>query len=456
MKTGSIPVTKNMEISIHIDHLNHEGEGVGRFEGFTLFIPGALPGEEVKAKVVKVKQTYGYGKLLEIITPSPKRRTPPCPVYNRCGGCTLQHLSYEGQLEWKRRIVADSLERIGKITDVVVHPTLGMPDPWRYRNKVQVPVGEREGGLVVGFYALRSHDLVEMDTCLIQHDLGNEVLQGVREIASKLGISAYNEETGLGLLRHVLIKVAFSTGEVMLVLVTNGREIPQSEALIRRIRERFPAVVSIVQNINTKRTNVILGERSRILWGREVIYDRIGDIRFVISARSFYQINPVQTKVLYDKAVEYAGLTGKETVIDAYCGIGSITLFLAQKAGKVYGVEEVPEAIADAKKNAALNDIQNVEFHVGRAEEVMPRWKEKGILADVIVVDPPRKGCDRSLLDTMIQMAPQRIVYVSCNPATLARDLQILEEGGYKTVEVQPVDMFPQTANIECVALLSR
>ncbi|WP_245605509.1 23S rRNA (uracil(1939)-C(5))-methyltransferase RlmD [Thermicanus aegyptius] len=449
-----IPVEKNMEIPLSIERLNHEGEGVGRYEGYTLFVPGALPGEEVRAKVVKVKATYGYGKMLEIIKASPERRIPPCPIYKRCGGCTLQHLSYEGQLQFKRQLVVESLERIGKLEGVPVHPTLGMADPWRYRNKVQVPIGEREGGLVAGFYAPRSHELVEMEACLIQHEKGDEVIRKVKEIASRLGIPAYDEKRGTGLLRHVLIKVGFATGEIMVVLVTNGEKIPRAGELVEGIRNEIDGVVSIVQNINPLRTNVILGEKTRTLWGRDVIYDQIGDVKFAISARSFYQVNPIQTKLLYEKAVEYAGLTGTETVIDAYCGIGTISLFLARKAGKVYGVEEVAEAIADAKKNAALNGIDNVEFAVGKAEEVMPRWKEEGITPDVIVVDPPRKGCDRSLLDTMIEMKPRRIVYVSCNPSTLARDLHILEEGGYKTVEVQPVDMFPQTAHVECCVLL--
>ncbi|MNL01598.1 23S rRNA (uracil-C(5))-methyltransferase RlmCD [compost metagenome] len=339
---------------------------------------------------------------------------------------------------------------------IVVLPTLGMSDPWRYRNKAQVPVGVLDGALVGGFYSKGSHRIVDMETCLIQHEHNDEVVNRVKEIGSSLGISAYNEETGRGLLRHVVVKKAFRTGEMMLVLVTNGRDIPHVDAWIGRIREQIPHVASICQNVNTKQTNVIFGDETRTLWGRDVIYDYIGDVQFAISARSFYQVNPVQTEVLYGKTVEYAGLTGKETVIDAYCGIGTISLFLAQHADQVYGVEIVKEAIEDARINADLNGMRNVKFEVGASEVVIPRWKEQGIEADVIVVDPPRKGCDPQLLDTILAMKPERVVYVSCNPSTLARDLRVLEDGGYRTVEVQPVDMFPHTTHVENVALLVR
>lgn len=510
-----LPVAKNDETVIDIIGMNHDGEGVGRAEGYTLFVAGALPGEKVRVKVLKTKKQYGYAKLLEIVKESKDRVAAPCAIYAQCGGCQLQHMSYEGQLHWKRQIVVDNLKRIGKLNvagegengsesrrvhqevntqdtaaghpqvdnfsseegavhssgdkavyewmnvpncsaGITVLPTLGMDEPWRYRNKAQVPMGEMEGGLIGGFYAKGSHRIVDMERCLIQHEHNDEVVERIKEIGRRVGIRAYNEETGKGLLRHVVVKKAFRTGEMMVVLVTNGDSIPHVEAWIHGIREEIPQVTSICQNVNTKKTNVIFGDVTRVLWGNEVIYDYIGDVQFAISARSFYQVNPVQTEVLYSKTVEYAGLTGKETVIDAYCGIGTISLFLAQHAEHVYGVEIVKEAIEDAKKNADLNEIRNATFEAGPSEDVIPRWKEQGITPDVIVVDPPRKGCDPRLLETILEMRPERVVYVSCNPSTLARDLRVLEDGGFRTVEVQPVDMFPHTVHVESVALLVR
>ncbi|ASA25619.1 23S rRNA (uracil(1939)-C(5))-methyltransferase RlmD [Paenibacillus donghaensis] len=535
---AGLPVNKNDEVTLDIIGMTHDGEGVGRVEGFTLFVLGALPGEKVRAKVLKVKKQYGYAKLLEVIEASSDRVTPPCEIYDRCGGCQLQHLSYTAQLAWKRQLVVDNLQRIGKLqvagapamrrageskqaeaggqaalggsgaatgrvemndagepadvqvagvdsvnggvadpavvdnsadtqqvqpaaaiadtTGILVRPTLGMDEPWRYRNKAQVPIGVANGELIGGFYSRGTHRIIDMDTCLIQHESNDDVVRKVKAIARRLGIMPYDEETGQGLLRHVVAKVAFRTGEMMVVLVTNGDRIPQQEEWISEIRREMPAVTSICQNINTKQTNVIFGDITRTLWGNEVIYDYIGDVKFAISARSFYQVNPPQTEVLYGKTVEYAGLTGKETVIDAYCGIGTISLFLAQHAKQVYGVEIVPEAIEDARANAQLNGMNNVTFEVGASEDVIPAWKEQGITPDVIVVDPPRKGCDARLLDTILEMKPERVVYVSCNPSTLARDLRVLEDGGYRTVEVQPVDMFPHTVHVECVVSIYR
>ncbi len=339
---------------------------------------------------------------------------------------------------------------------MLVHPTLGMDEPWRYRNKAQVPFGEEEGGLVAGFFAKGSHRIVDMESCLIQHENNDEVVAAVKGIARDLGITAYDEATHRGVLRHVVVKYGFATGEIMIVLITNGTEIPRKNEWIQRIREAFPDVLSICQNINSKRTNVIFGDEIKVLWGQSVIHDTIGDVKFAISPRSFYQVNPQQTEVLYRKALEYAQLSGEETVIDAYCGIGTISLFLAQHAKKVYGVEIVPEAIEDARINAELNGITNVEFAVGAAEHILPEWKNQGIRPEVIVVDPPRKGCDEALLETILVMKPERVVYVSCNPATLARDLRVLEDGGYRTMEVQPVDMFPHTVHVECVVGICR
>ncbi|MFC4388959.1 23S rRNA (uracil(1939)-C(5))-methyltransferase RlmD [Gracilibacillus marinus] len=451
------PVKKNEEIELVFEDITHEGAGVGKVNGYPLFVPNALPGEKALVKVIHVKKNFGFGKVLNRIQVSEERVDPPCNVYEKCGGCQLQHMSYEMQLDMKRKQVENTLRKIGHIEGIPIHDTIGMEEPWRYRNKVQIPVGSKNGELITGFYRQRSHDIIEdMDRCIITDETNDRLVEAVRAIADRLGISAYNEETHRGVLRHIMVRTGQVTKQSMVVIVTRKENVPELDAVVKEITKAFPEVKSIVQNINPERTNVILGRKTKLLWGEEYIYDKIGDIQFAISAKSFYQVNPIQTKKLYDKALEYASLTGAETVIDAYCGIGTISLFLAQKAKKVYGVEVVPEAIADAKANAKLNQIDNAEFFVGQAEKVMPWWKAQGLHPDVIVVDPPRKGCDEAFLQAMIEMKPKRIVYVSCNPSTLARDLRILEDGGFKTVEVQPVDMFPQTTHVECIALMSR
>lgn len=448
------PVKKNETVHVTFEDLTHDGAGVAKMDGYPLFVKGGLPGEKAEVKVVQVKKNYGFGRLMNIMKESDHRVEPPCSIFKWCGGCQLQHLSYEGQLEYKQKQVKETLARIGGLTDVPVHPTLGMNDPWRYRNKSQVPVGEQNGHIVTGFYAKGSHRIVDMNTCIIQHEDNDKVVQLVKSLAKEYGIRGYDDQTHKGTLRHVVVRHAKHTDELMVVIVTKGKALPNKKNLVHALTEQIPNVKSIMQNINPKQTNVIFGDQTEVLWGEEVIHDYIGDIKFAISARSFYQVNPEQTKVLYEKALDYAQLTGKETVIDAYCGIGTISLFLAQKAKQVYGVEIVPEAVADAKRNAKLNYIDNAEFVVGEAENVMPWWQAQGIEVDVIVVDPPRKGCDEKLLETMVVMKPERIVYVSCNPATLTRDLKYLEEHGYETKEVQPVDMFPQTGHVECCALI--
>lgn len=452
----SVPVQVGQELVITMVGLNHEAEGVGYVDGYTLFVAGALPSEVVRVQVTYVKKQYGYAKLLDVMEASDARVEPSCPIYETCGGCQLQHLAYAEQLDVKRQQVVNSLERIGKLRDVVVHPTIGMSHPWRYRNKAQVPIGEREGTLIGGFYSRGTHDIMDMEACVIQHEVNDRMVATVKRVAHELGISAYREHTGQGVLRHVVVKVGFASGQVMVVLVTNTRELPHAQQLVEAIRAAIPEVRSICHNINAKVTNVIFGEETRVVWGSAEIEDTIGGIRFNISARSFYQVNPVQTEVLYRQALDYAALTGSETVIDAYCGIGTISLFLAPHAKQVYGVEIVEDAISDAKRNAALNGIGNAQFEAGAAEHVLPKWQRQGIAPDVIVVDPPRKGCDAQLLQTMLALAPARIVYVSCNPATLARDLRMLEDGGYRIVEVQPVDMFPQTVHVEVVCRLVR
>ena len=448
----TIPVTKNEFIDVMFEDLTHDGAGVAKVGGYPLFVPNGLPGEKAKVKVIKTGKSYGFGKLMELYEKSPYRVEIPSSERHKYGGCQLEHISYEGQLTFKENQVREVLTRIGKLEEVVVHPILGMESPWHYRNKAQVPVGEKDGKLIAGFFKPRSHEIVDTDESLIQLPEINEAVQIIKEICSNLGIAAYQEETHKGVLRHIMARYGKQTGELMVVLITRTAELPQKNQLVEEIVARLPKVKSIVHNVNSKRTNVILGEKTTVLWGSEVIYDYIGEVKFAISALSFYQVNPVQTKVLYDKALEYADLSGQETVIDAYCGIGTISLFLAQKAKKVFGVEVVPEAIEDTRRNAELNGLTNAEFAAGESEVVIPKWYKEGNAADVLVVDPPRKGCDEALLQTIIEMKPKKVVYVSCNPATLARDLRILEDGGYKTVEVQPVDMFPMTTHVEAVA----
>ncbi|WP_456282953.1 23S rRNA (uracil(1939)-C(5))-methyltransferase RlmD [Bacillus sp. JZ34] len=450
------PVQKNEYYNVVFEDLTHEGAGVAKVDGFPIFVPNALPEEKAQIKVTRVKKGFAFGRLIDLKEESRFRTDAPCPIYKQCGGCQLQHINYEGQLLYKQKQVKDVLERIGKLdlSRITVHPTLGMEDPWNYRNKAQVPVGEREGGLIAGFYQQRSHEIIDMNECLIQQSENDRVVQAIKEICGKYGIKAYNEERHKGWLRHIMVRYGAVTGEMMVVFITRTNDFPHKAKIVEEITTAFPHVKSIVQNINPKKTNVIFGDETTVIWGEEYIYDTIGGIKFAISARSFYQVNPEQTKVLYDKALEYAELNGEETVIDAYCGIGTISLFLAKQSKKVYGVEIVPEAIDDAKRNAELNGIENAEFEVGEAEVVIPKWYKEGIKADTLVVDPPRKGCDEALLRTILEMKPKRVVYVSCNPGTLARDLRVLEDGGYETLEVQPVDMFPHTSHVECCAFI--
>lgn len=447
------PVKKNDRVTVFIEDLTHDGAGVAKVDGYPLFVQGGLPNETAEIHVLKTLKNYGFAKIAKIIEPSPDRVQAPCPVFDQCGGCQLQHFSYEGQLKWKQKMVENVMKRLGKL-DVVVHPTKGMEDPWNYRNKAQIPFGTNGEAPIAGFYKTKSHAIVDTDRCMIQTAEADAILEGLKPRLWALGLTPYNEKTKKGILRHVVVRKAYATGEVMVVLVTKKRKLPEKIATINAIRELVPNVTSIMQNLNGQDTNVILGSETTLLWGKEVINDKIGDVSFEISARSFYQVNPVQTKVLYDQALTYANLTGKETVIDAYCGIGSISLFLAKQAKSVLGVEIVPQAIEDAKRNAAINGFDNTEFVAGAAEDVIPRWYKEGKSADVLVVDPPRKGCDEALLTTILEQKPSKVVYVSCNPATLARDLRILEDGGYKTKEVQPVDMFPHTAHCEAVAWL--
>ncbi|NLP41216.1 MAG: 23S rRNA (uracil(1939)-C(5))-methyltransferase RlmD [Veillonellaceae bacterium] len=451
-----LPVKKGATYAVDIISLGHSGEGVGRYQDFTIFVPHALPGEQAIVKITEVKKNYAKGQMIKTQSASLDRITPQCFIYSKCGGCQLQHLNYEAQLRVKRQQVVDAVSRIGKLDNIAIHPTLGAQEPWYYRNKMQFPVGTEEGEVAIGCFQQGTHSIVNTDNCYIQHNYNNKIAREMRRLITQLGISPYDEKTGTGIVRHVLGRVGVQTGEVMVVIVTAIDKLPYAEKIIEALKGRIPGLVSIIQNINNKRTNVIMGDKTITLWGRDTITDKLGEFKFEISARSFFQVNTAQAEALYDKAVEYAALTGRETVVDAYCGTGTITLFLARHAAKVYGIEIVKPAILDARRNAANNNVTNTEFIVGDAIEIMPDLFKQGIRPDVIVVDPPRAGCDKLVLETFVNMNPERIVYVSCNPATLARDLAVLDEYGYKTREIQPVDMFPQTFHVECVALLQR
>ncbi|AGC68931.1 23S rRNA (uracil-5-)-methyltransferase RumA [Thermoclostridium stercorarium subsp. stercorarium DSM 8532] len=447
---------KNDIYEIEITGMTHDGMGVGRVDGMAVFVQRAIEGEKVVAKIIKVTKNYAVARIEEWITTSPERTEPFCPVYKRCGGCSLQHMSYNMQLKFKHRVVTDNLERIGGFWGIQVSPVIGMDNPMNYRNKAQYPVGMGDNGPVAGFYARRSHIIIDSERCGIQHPASEKVKNTVLEAVKELKIPVYNEITGEGILRHIVTRVSYSTGDVMVILVVTDEKVPGLKKIIQKITREIPEVISIVLNINKRRDNVILGDKVRTVYGSDTLVDRLGHLKFHISPLSFYQVNPVQTVKLYNKAVEFAGLTGNETVFDLYCGIGTISLFLAEKAKEVIGVEVVPEAVEAATKNAVLNNISNARFYCGEAEKVVPELYNEGIRADVVVVDPPRKGCDEALLQTVVKMQPERIVYVSCNPSTLARDLKYLAANGYNLDKVHPVDLFPWTEHVETVVLMSK
>lgn len=450
-----LPVEINKIYEVKIQSLGSSAEGVGRIDNFTVFVNGALPDETVKVKIIEIKKSYAVGKLLEVLKKSHDRVEPLCPIYEKCGGCQLQHMSYEGQLEVKRQQVKDAIERIGHQKNLPVLPTLGAENPWNYRNKVAFPVGREKGKTVVGCFAQGTHKIIDASDCLIQDKLNNEAINAVREVIDKLRIPVYDEDRHTGVIRHVVARTG-KNGQLMVVLVTAKKELKDEKIIVNMLRKKLPQMVSLQQNVQTYKNNVILGRETKVLWGKPTIKAQLGKLSFNVSARSFFQVNTKQAEVLYDTAMEYAQLTGKETVIDAYCGTGTISLYLAQRAHKVYGVEIVSPAIADAKKNARENNLRNAEFIVGDCTEVMPRLYKQGVRPDVIVVDPPRAGCTPVVLETFANMKPQRIVYVSCNPATLARDIEILERLGYKAEKVQPVDMFSHSSHVESVCLINR
>ena len=471
--------SKNDCVELTIEDIGVSGEGIGKVDGYTLFVKDTVIGDVVRVKIMKAKKNYGYARLMDIIKPSKDRVEPVCPIARQCGGCQIQAMNYNAQLKYKQKLVKDNLLRISGLTegaDYEMCEILGMDTPFRYRNKAQYPVGEdKDGNIVMGFYAGHTHSIIACpdDDCMLGHRDNAFILNAVKEWMKEYRVRAYNENIHKGTVRHVLIRTGYHTDEVMVCLVT--KKMLRKEAadgLVKAIQKLKLNVASLVVNINKEDTNVILGKECITLYGRPYIEDYIGDIKFQISPLSFYQVNPKQTEVLYNKALEFAGLKGNESVWDMYCGIGTISLFLAKKAGKVYGVEIVPQAIEDAKNNAKINNIDNAEFFVGKAEEVVPAFykKQTGVQSDndstdskeydmtrpdVVVVDPPRKGCDKKLLDTIVSMTPYRIVYVSCDSATLARDLKLLVEYGYKVEKVQPVDQFGNTVHVETVVLLS-
>lgn len=465
-------IRKNDEFELTIEDMSEDGAGIGKQDGYIWFVKDAVIGDRIRARAMKMKKNYGFARLMEVLEASKDRVMPECPVARQCGGCQLQMMSYEAQLHFKERKVYNNLRRIGGMENlrlperadsvivdktIVMEPILGMEHPWRYRNKAQFPFGrDKDGRIIAGFYAGRTHHIVEAEDCLLGVEENAVILDIIKKIMEEYQIAPYDEETHKGLIRHALIRKGFSNGELMVCLVINGKKLPHADIFVERLKE-VPGMTSISYNINQEKTNVILGAELVNLYGPGYITDKIGNVSYQISPLSFYQVNPVQTEKLYGTALEYAGLTGGETVWDLYCGIGTISLFLAQKAKKVYGVEIVPPAIEDARRNAALNGMENVEFFVGKAEEVLPREYEKNqVYADVIVVDPPRKGCDSVCLDTIVRMQPKRVVYVSCDSATLARDVKYLNERGYAVERVRCCDMFGMSGHVETVVLLSR
>lgn len=450
-------LSKNKEYIVDIVDIGQGGVGIGKYEGFTVFVDGGLVQDKIKVKITKSKKNYAVGDIVEIIEKSPFRVERKCSESLRqCGGCQIQELDYQKQLDVKTNEVKQVISRIGKLDDVVIHDTLGMEHPFRYRNKAQFPIQKKDNMPVIGFYKKKSHDLISTDECIIQHEVNDKIIKIIKTYIRAYNVSIYDEKTHKGLLRHLVTKVGFTTGEVMIVLVANGKKLPYLKELASVLKENIPGFKTLVVNVNTQKTNVILGKENIVAYGDGMIRDYIGELVFEISPLSFFQVNPLQTEVLYNKALEYANLGENDTVFDIYCGIGTISLFLAQKAKKVYGIEIVEDAIKDAKRNAKINNMDNVEFYVGKAEEVVPKMYQEGKRANVVVVDPPRKGCDEKVLDTIVSMEPDRVVYVSCNPSTLARDLAYLNERGYKCHEIQPVDMFPHSVHVENVAWLSK
>ena len=446
---------KNEEYIVEILDNGFQGEGIAKIDGFTVFISNAIKGEKIKIKILKVNSSHAFGKILEIINPSTDRIDADCNVYPRCGGCAIRHVNYDKTIEMKKSSVEATLKKtLGR--EIKISEVIKMEKPLYYRNKLQYPIGLDENQKpVMGVYAERTHKIISTNECKIQNELSQKIANDIFKFICENNIPVYDEEKLNGSIRHLIIRIGVKTNEVMVTIVSNTKELKFQNELVLYITEKYPEIKTIAKNINSKNTNVILGNETEILYGDGYIYDILGDFKFKISPMSFYQVNPVQTEKLYSKAVEYAELTGEETVFDLYCGIGTIGIFASKKVKKLYGIETIKEAIDDAKENAKLNNLDNAEFFVGDVEKTLPEFiKERNILADVVFVDPPRKGCDKTALDTLLEIKPKKIVYISCNPATLARDLKILEEK-YEIKDISICDMFPFTHHIESVAMLN-
>lgn len=452
MSKKEIPITKNQEYEVLIQDLASKGQGVGKVNNFTVFVPYTIPGETVKVKILKVKSSYAYGKAIEVINNSEERIEPKCDVFTKCGGCMMQHILYNKQLDYKRNIVKNALEKIGKVENINVNKVIGMENCYEYRNKIQLPVKKNYNEEInIGFYAPKSHRVIEPEKCYLQKRETDKLIKIIRNWIHENNISVYDEKTGKGLVRHIFIRMGFNTNELMLCLVINGTKLQNNKELVNRIIKEYDNIKSILLNINTKKTNVILGEKNILLWGRPFIYEKLKDYIFKISPNSFFQVNTLQAEKLYDEVVKMGDFKKDDIVYDLYCGTGTIALYISKYAGKVVGVEFVEDAVKDANKNKKLNNVNNVEFYKGNVEDVVPKLIKENVKANKIIVDPPRKGCDAKLLDTITCINPERIIYVSCNPSTLARDLDILISKGYKVKEVQPFDIFPHTPHVECV-----
>lgn len=456
MKAETI-VKKNEIYDVEITAQGTDGEGIGRVDGFTVFVKNAVEGDKARIKILKVNKSYAFAKIEELIAPSAHRTEPKCKVFGRCGGCNMMHINYQKQLEIKQKRVYDALVRIGGFNDISVEPTIGMKVPYHYRNKTQFPVGtSKDGEIVTGFFAPRSHNICPTDECCVGSEILKSITDTVKKFMKKYKVDAYNEEKHAGIIRHIFVRTSKENG-VMVVIVTNAINLPHDDVLVSMLCENVGGIKSIIQNINTQKTNLILGKNNVTLYGDDKLIDSIGELKFEISPLSFYQVNTTQTEILYKTALDFADIKKDDNVFDLYCGIGTISLFIAGKAKNVFGVEIVPEAIDDAKKNAKLNNIENAHFFCGDAEKIVPELYEAGERADVVMFDPPRKGADETTLSTIIKMAPKRIVYVSCNPETLARDAKFLKDNGrYEIKKVQPVDMFPHTGHVETVVMMCR
>lgn len=453
---NGIKLETGQRISLPVKRLGINGEGIGYYQRQVVFINGALPGEEVQAEITEISSKHAVGHLIRIEKPSPHRQTEKCSLSARCGGCQLLHMSYRAQLVAKKELVIEAFQRYCGIKKPPVRNTAGMEEPWQYRNKAQFQVGREKGKIVAGLYSLSSRQLVNLSGCLVQSPEINKVVKTTTKILDELGIEPYNERKKTGVVRTLVVRHGFETGEMQLTLVTGSKALPKSELLVKRLCRELPELTGISQNINPGRAQLVFGRETVHLWGAEKIRERLGKLEFLLSPRAFFQLNPRQTVKLYEYGAEAAGLTGKEKVVDAYCGVGTIGLWLASKAKEVRGIEEIPEAVKDAAENAKRMGIKNAGFYTGRAETLLPQWVKEGYKPDVIVVDPPRTGLDKSLMDVVISVRAKRLVYVSCNPATLAKDCSYLLEKGYKLEWVQPVDMFPHTAHVECVCLLEK